>query len=312
MAPRGVDGFTGPGTVATIDSILGCIVGGAVGDAMGGPHENRPPPVNPHLGGRWALSDDTQMTLATCESITSLGQVSAGAVARRLAEWFRAGRFSGIGAATYGALNHLAAGGHWATGGAQGEKSAGNGAAMRIAPLAFWCDPAEDSDRVLIRDVCRITHRNEEAYAGALAMVAAIRRVAGGWDPSGGSLLAGVGEQLPDTLVRDRLLALADLSPDADVLAVAAEHGASGYVVESVPLALFVAQRCAASGFGAILERVITPGGDTDTNASMAGQVAGAWLGYSKLPEYLVKRLPDRELVLDGARAFAEAVRDPA
>jgi hypothetical protein len=38
-------------------------------------------------------------------------------------------------------------------------------------------DPRSDSARRKIRDVARITHRNDEAYAGAVAVVAAIRAV---------------------------------------------------------------------------------------------------------------------------------------
>lgn len=56
--------------------------------------------------------------------------------------------------------------------------SAGNGAAMRIAPLAFHVDPALAQDRQVIRDVCRITHHNDEAYVGALAIVGAVRSLA--------------------------------------------------------------------------------------------------------------------------------------
>jgi ADP-ribosylglycohydrolase len=58
-----------------------------------------------------------------------------------------------------------------------------------------------------------------------------------------------------------------------------------------------------------MLEQVIAAGGDTDTNASIACQVAGTALGLSGLPEELVARLPEAEFVLGTARAFAERVR---
>ena len=45
-----------------------------------------------------------------------------------------------------------------------------DGAAMRLAPLAFVLDSDRDDDRRTIRDVCRITHRNDEAYVGGLAI----------------------------------------------------------------------------------------------------------------------------------------------
>lgn len=44
-------------TSFTRDQILGCFVGGALGDALGGIPERK----------RISLSDDTQLTLATCE-----------------------------------------------------------------------------------------------------------------------------------------------------------------------------------------------------------------------------------------------------
>ena len=51
---------------------------------------------------------------------------------------------------------------------------------MRIAPLAFFCDPSDETARRTIRDVARITHHHEEAYVGALAVVVAIRAVSTG------------------------------------------------------------------------------------------------------------------------------------
>jgi len=67
--------------MSSADHVVGCLVGGAIGDAMGGPHENKPAPVNPYSGGPWHLSDDTQLTLATCVAIRSARCVSPAAIA---------------------------------------------------------------------------------------------------------------------------------------------------------------------------------------------------------------------------------------
>ena len=53
---------------------------------------------------------------------------------------------------------------------------------------------------------------------------------------------------------------------------------------------------------------LIACGGDTDTNASMAGQVAGALIGRDRLPEEMIARTPDRRLVEAVAGAFAESL----
>jgi ADP-ribosylglycohydrolase len=144
---------------------------------------------------------------------------------------------------------------------------------MRIAPLAFLLDPGLADDRALVRDVARITHHSDEAYAGALAVMVAIRvsAVAGGIPEN---LLSLVSSELPDTRLRDRLLEIcaADQTPEV----VARRYGASGYVVEAVPLALLVAARERNSGLGGILERAVALGGDTDTIASITGQIVGA------------------------------------
>src|ERR1044071_6644137 len=114
------------------------------------------------------------MTLATCEAISEIGSIDPAAIADSLTSWFKRGRLVGLGASTYKALSELSQGGHWALVGRKGEMAAGNGAAMRIAPLAFYLDATKRDSRTLIHDVCRITHHNEEAYAGALAVLLAV------------------------------------------------------------------------------------------------------------------------------------------
>lgn len=294
------------------EKILGCLLGGAVGDAMGGPYEGKPSGAVAANRAAWRLSDDTQLTLATCEAIVrSGGAVEPGAVAEQLAAWHARGLVTGVGASTYKALSELAAGGHWALVGRKGERAAGNGAAMRIAPLAFCLDPEDEADRRTIRDVCRITHHNEEAYAGALAIVYAVRAAAfGGWD-GGAGLLAHVAGRVPDSRVRERLFELSELDPSTPTRAVAERFGASGYVAESVPLALFGAQRVAKVGFGDALREVVSAGGDADTNASMAGQVMGALVGYGGVPVWALSRLPNHAECERIARQFAETVTTP-
>jgi ADP-ribosyl-[dinitrogen reductase] hydrolase len=160
------------------DRARGCILAGAIGDAMGGPFEGQSGPIKFRESAHWSISDDSQLTLAACESIIKAGEVSPEHIAAQFLLWHRARRLTGLGSSTLKALRDLDAGAHWALAGARGEMSAGNGAAMRIAPLAFHLDPANAAHRQTIRDVCRITHHHEEAYVGALAIVAAIRSLA--------------------------------------------------------------------------------------------------------------------------------------
>jgi len=48
-------------------------------------------------------------------------------------------------------------------------------------------------------------------------------------------------------------------------------------------------------GFNAVLNELISVGGDADTIASMAGQMMGAYLGESALPKSELERLPQRD-----------------
>jgi len=178
---------------------------------MGGPFEGQPGPLQFREHNDWKISDDSQLTLATCESIIEIGDVSPEHIAGCFVKWHRARRVTGMGSSTLKALRDLDAGLHWALAGAKGEMSAGNGAAMRIAPLAFHLDPALAAHRQTIRDVCRITHHNEEAYVGALALVIAIRSLAFCDSSSPNQLFESVLRYLPDSRVRDRILELTAL-----------------------------------------------------------------------------------------------------
>lgn len=278
------------------EAILGCIVGGAIGDAAASALEGASASRSGSPNWRdqvWRITDDTQLTMATCEAILS-GSLNPAVIAESLLRWFRSKRLSRVGSSTLKALRDLDAGCHWALAGRQGEYAAGNGAAMRIAPLAFCIEPDTSLGR-------RQLIHSDEAYAGAVATVLAVNS----WsEPLG---LVEIASKLPDSIVRDRLQSLACLE-SATIAEVARKNGASGYVAESVPLALFASQQVSSIGFVEMLEQIIHVGGDTDTNASIAGQVAGAALGISGLPCELIELLPEREAIILVAKRFAEAV----
>jgi ADP-ribosyl-[dinitrogen reductase] hydrolase len=272
--------------------ICGCLLGGAIGDAFGGISEH----------GRPCLSDDTQLTLATCESIMSEGKVNPAAIAKTFRSWFMAKRLSALGSSTLKALRDLQFGAHWGLAGARGEMAAGNGGAMRIAPLAFILEAR--ADRQLIRDVVSITHHNDEAYLGALAIVLAIQNSIS--YKSASDWLQKIADELPDSRVRDRLLATAIRADKDSLSALGDRFGSSGYVVETVPLALIAGWQAIERGIEPVIEEIVAIGGDTDTIASIAGQLAGAQLGASLLPRTMLEQLPEREWITDVAARFSE------
>ncbi|HZV87672.1 MAG TPA: ADP-ribosylglycohydrolase family protein [Candidatus Binatus sp.] len=293
-----------PAKRTTEERVIGCLLGGALGDAWGGAWEGRVGPQSFEIPAHSRVSDDTQLTLATCESIVSHGLVKPELLAAHFAEWFVQGKIPGIGSSTLKAMRDLSAGVHWALAGNRGEYSAGSGAAMRIAPLAFLLDPTRAGERTIIRDVCRITHHNEEAYVGALAVVLAIRSVLiGTWSREHSFLELVVGS-LPDSAVRDRIETLIQLQ--LAPAEAASRFGASGHVVASVPLALSCAQYIAEDPLPVVLARAITGGGDTDTIASLTGQIAGTVVSAAGVSRDYFTGVEDNEEIFRIARGFAQ------
>jgi ADP-ribosyl-[dinitrogen reductase] hydrolase len=120
------------------------------------------------------------------------------------------------------------------------------------------------------------------------------------------NLLSAVVDKLPDSAVRDRIgdLVALELPP----LEIARRFGATGHVVDTVPLALFCAQSIAAQPFSAVLARTISVGGDTDTIASITGQIAGTVVGRLGVPYELFVDVTGSEEVNGIAESFAQFV----
>ena len=77
---------------------------------------------------------------------------------------------------------------------------------------------------------------------------------------------------------------------DADLEKVR-ELGNDGYVVNSIPLAIAYASKVKDLGMKEMYDQIIKLGGDTDTNCSIAGQIAGTLIGFKNIPNGLIQKL---------------------
>jgi len=272
----------------------GSIIGGAIGDAYGSSYEFIPKEIPntfylskiQEKNREWTLTDDTFFTLATCEAITKNDFCLPENLATELLRYYKIYKIPGIGASTLKALRELEVGGHWSLVGRKGEYAAGNGAAMRISPFAFY----EIYTRENIRDFCLITHNNDEAYVGALCVFLSIKNILNGKWNGENNLIDLLINEIPDTKVRDRLIKINELGNHKTITEIA-KLGNDGYVVNSIPFSIFCATKVLDLGFTNVIQEIINSGGDTDTNASIFGQISGALIGIENIPNELTKKL---------------------
>src|SRR5262249_2999363 len=141
---------------------------------------------------RWRLrglySDDTQQALALCDVLLESCRIEQ----ERLAEIYLAmatpkgsfaGAHRGIGRSFRQVLSDLEGGvpPRWS-----GQKTAGIGAAMRIAPVPLYFSDDRDSMYESVMASSVVTHRDIRSLSGALVVAHAVRRLASGEarDPS--------------------------------------------------------------------------------------------------------------------------------
>jgi ADP-ribosylglycohydrolase len=236
--------------------------------------------------GQW--TDDTKMMLCHLDSILETGKIAPDDVAKRFIEWYSSGDLRGIGITTAQAIGHLMRGASWRESGVQGEYAAGNGAAMRIAPVGLYFAFLNVDMYPAVYDMSIITHNNKEAVAGAYAVAYGVARAAvGEFDVE--RTIDEIVEKLSGTITGSRIRRAADMAFDESITNERAVEfiGCGGYVAESVPLAFFAFLRF-EKDFDNMMLALLGSGGDTDTNAAIAGALFGARYGVEELPSELV------------------------
>jgi len=280
------------------------MLGLALGDALGAPFEflrgaNVPDPV-PALERPWmdlppgSTTDDTAMARNLARSLAERdGFDPPDVVARHLA-WFRTDP-PDVGTLTRRVLRRAdrgeeafsAARAVWEERGP--EVSAGNGSVMYCAPLglAYANRPAELFE--LAPALSALTHFDERCRTAVLAVTLTVAALVRG--------------EAPEEAARAALLAVQDRGGGEELEFLVEAAGRSRPIDgPDQGFCLFTAgigvQALLRSGdFETELRRVVSLGGDTDTNAAVAGALLGARLGEGGLPRVWVARLAEADAV---------------
>lgn len=307
-------------TASLVDRFQGCLLGIAIGDALGMPFEGHSAWVvaaildqlqgfhesaNRELrAGQW--TDDTQMSLCLARSLVRRGQADPEDIAGEYLKWFVAGDVRGIGGATWSALNRLEAGTGYRESGTEGEHAAGNGTAMRAAPLGLlyyteleklWDACAADAE---------ITHKNAEAVAGSRAVAFLTARLAAGASPDT-ELLDAMVQYVEGSRVAENLRRCKELfERGTDPLQASQALGVAGYVVETVARSAY----CffyAPDDFATAVLAAVRGGGDTDTAGAITGAWSGACVGLHGIPQSWQAGVEGREEIMALARDLCAA-----
>jgi ADP-ribosylglycohydrolase len=332
-----------PEARARSETVLGCLLGGALGDAYGyciqlshwsRIHARRDADglMEPTLdAGVLTVSDDTQMTLFTAEGLArayGAGRCSAEAavasIRKAYLDWL-ATQTQPYDRRASGLAGHEILWARRAPGntcllalgaGAQGtpeqpiNDSKGCGGVMRAAPVGLMSFLCADAVFDLAHRAAALTHGhpNGRLSAGALAVLVHGLAAGAGRPAALAAMrahLIGAAGGAETLAAVDGALALARSRPDAGPEMIRSRLGLGWTGDEALAIALFAAQ--AARDFKDALRIAVSHDGDCDSTASIAGQIWGADHGLAGMPQDWIDRLDVLEPLCEAAQGLLAA-----
>ena len=293
------------------ERIEGGLFGLLIGDALGVPYEfhspndipHRPfiefsPPktfMRAHVGtppGTW--SDDGAQALALLASLLSCGKLDTQDFGERLVRWYNDGymavdnRVFDVGIQTSSAIRYLMKGVPALKAGGKDETANGNGALMRVLPLALWHQGSDVDLATYAMLQSRVTHGHLRSQVCCALYCLWARRImqeaTDPWREAVETLRTIWGESSREFAELDYYVRPYDLPPGEG----------SGYVVDSLRSAYWVMQE---GSYQEVVRAAIALGHDTDTTACIAGGIAGLRDGISAIPQRWRDDLRGQEIV---------------
>lgn len=285
-----------------IERATAAYLGLAVGDALGATVEFMTPreivaQYRVHasmIGGGWLhlkpgqVTDDTTMSLALGDSIIKAGKVDALAAAQAFDDWMRAKPVDIGNTVRRNLLLFRKTGNPEAP---YSEHDAGNGAAMRVLPVALaTLGQPEDAVRAACRAQAHVTHHSTLSDAACECLVFMVHDALRGADKN--------------DLLHRHAHKLAAQFPEFKFRAVPNQQNPSGYVVDTLK-AVFQGF-FDTDTFEDCLIDVVNRGGDADTTGAIAGMLAGAMFGLEEIPAKWLAGLDAK--ITELCRAQAQAL----
>ncbi|MBD2039387.1 ADP-ribosylglycohydrolase family protein [Microcoleus sp. FACHB-672] len=315
------------------EQFSGCLIGQCLGDATGCRVEGYAPEACqnyvkyelsikqpgerdrfPYPFGQY--TDDSQLARELLQSYVTCGRFDPDDYACRIAAIFTENRIVGRGRATEKAALRLAQGVPWQDAGTPAP-DAGNGSAMRAAPIGLiFCDDPQQMIQAA-HDQGRITHQDVRCSAGAVAVAGAVALGLQGSSMEPKPFLSQLSQWVSEidltfaASIKELILWIPQPPAEAVKFVSTAGlptdytsdwRGISPFVVGSVLWSLYSFLKTPANYWQTICT-AIAVGGDVDTTAAMAGAMSGAYLGLAAIPQELGSRLNDR-----GSWRYAELV----
>ena len=288
------------------DRFRGCLLGLAVGDAVGTTVEFQPrgtfQPVADMVGGgpfrlkagQW--TDDTSMALCLAESLLAKGGFDPVDQLDRYWNWYQNGYLSStgqcfdIGNTVRSALERYRQTGHPFSG-STSPQAAGNGSLMRLAPIPLFYYPELEQIIRFAAESSRTTHGALECIEACQLFAEMLFRALSG---------ASKNETLFNATVEILSPKIIEISRGRYTQKSIAEIRGTGYVADSLEAALWCFFH--SNTFEEATLQAANLGDDADTTAAICGQIAGAYYGVSGIPAKWLDKL----FMLAEIRDFAD------
>lgn len=289
---------------------LGSLVGAALGDAIGASWEGHPMAAEGEIRHMVRIchtlryTDDTHMTIGVAESLLENRGFNGAHMAEYFADNYFQEPWRGYGPGPPRVFRLLRSGEAWdkAASHIYPGGSFGNGAAMRVAPLGLFFRNNPVKLREVAYQSSMITHCHILGMEGAALQAWAVAlAVAENPDESldSRSFISRLLDFTTENIYRTKTAKFSTLlkCPD-DRQTVVRELGHGIEAFNSVPTAIF-AFLAHAGDFVSTVIYAVSLGGDTDTIASMAGAISGAYLGIDAIPPEWQEQLENRDYILN-------------